>query len=49
VSWSRHDRIERSDVDTGLTGILLTHLEMTSPQPPAAFTDFWDSAYRAFE
>jgi CubicO group peptidase (beta-lactamase class C family) len=39
----------RSDVDTGLTGILLTQLEMTSPQPPAAFTDFWDSAYRAFE
>jgi hypothetical protein len=37
----------RSDVGTGLTGILLTQREMTSPQPPAVFRDFWDSAYRA--
>jgi hypothetical protein len=37
----------RSDIETGLTGILLTQREMTSPQPPAVFSDFWDSAYRA--
>ncbi len=37
----------RSDVESGLTGILLTQREMTSPEPPEAFRDFWSCAYRA--
>jgi CubicO group peptidase (beta-lactamase class C family) len=36
-----------SDPDTGLTGVLLTQRGMTSPQPPAAMTDFWRLAYDA--
>jgi CubicO group peptidase (beta-lactamase class C family) len=36
-----------SDPDTGLTGILLTQRAMTSPEPPAAFVDFWECAYQA--
>ena len=37
----------RSDLDRDLTGILLTQRQMTSPQPPEAFVDFWDGAYGA--
>ena len=37
----------RSDRVRGLTSILLTQRSMTSPQPPAVFTDFWDAAYGA--
>jgi CubicO group peptidase (beta-lactamase class C family) len=39
----------RSDPVRGLTGILLTQREMTSPEPPAVFTDFYDAAYAAIE
>jgi len=39
----------RSDPVRGLTGILLTQRAMTSPQPPAVFTDFWDGAYGAIK
>lgn len=39
----------RSDPVRGLTGILLTQREMTSPEPPALFTDFYDAAYAAIE
>jgi CubicO group peptidase (beta-lactamase class C family) len=35
------------DPATGLTGILLTQRAMTSPEPPAAFVDFWNHAYQA--
>ncbi len=31
----------RSDLDRDLTGILFTQRAMTSPEPPAAFVDFW--------
>lgn len=37
----------RSDLDTGITGILFTQRAMTSPEPPAVFVDFWDFAYGA--
>jgi len=37
----------RSDVDSGLTGILFTQRAMTSPEPPPVFVDFWDCAYGA--
>ena len=39
----------RSDPVRGLTGILLTQREMTSPEPPALFTYFYDAAYAAIE
>ena len=39
----------RSDPVRGLTCILLTQREMTSPEPPALFTDFYDAAYAAIE
>ena len=31
----------RTDPSSGATGILLTQLAMTSPQPPKVFADFW--------
>jgi CubicO group peptidase (beta-lactamase class C family) len=34
----------RSDPTTGLTGILFTQRQLTSPEPPPVFTDFWTSA-----
>jgi CubicO group peptidase (beta-lactamase class C family) len=37
----------RSDVERGLTGILLTQRAMTSPEPPEVFDDFWTCAYQA--
>jgi CubicO group peptidase (beta-lactamase class C family) len=37
----------RTDPSTGLSGILFTQRAMTSPAPPAAFTDFWRYAYDA--
>ena len=37
----------RSDIATGLTGILFTQLAMMSPEPPEIFVDFWKSAYGA--
>jgi CubicO group peptidase (beta-lactamase class C family) len=37
----------RSDIDTGLNMVLFTQRAMTSPEPPAVFTDFWDAAARA--
>jgi CubicO group peptidase (beta-lactamase class C family) len=37
----------RTDPATGLTAILLTQRMMTSPEPPAAFRDFWAAAYAA--
>jgi len=37
----------RTDVDTGLTGILLTQRQMTSPEPTEIATDFWTAAYAA--
>ena len=39
----------RSDLRTGFTGILLTQRAMTSPGPPAVFTDFWSAAYECLE
>jgi CubicO group peptidase (beta-lactamase class C family) len=39
----------RSDLDRDLTGILFTQRAMTSPEPPAAFVDFWQAAYAAIE
>ena len=37
----------RTNLRTGVTGILLTQREMDSPEPPAVFQDFW-SAVNAF-
>jgi CubicO group peptidase (beta-lactamase class C family) len=37
----------RTDSTNGLTGIMLTNVAMTSPEPPAVFTDFWAGAVRA--
>jgi CubicO group peptidase (beta-lactamase class C family) len=37
----------RTDVDAGLTTILLTQRSMTSPEPPEVFVDFWNGARRA--
>ena len=37
----------RSDTSTGLTGILLTQRQLTSPQPPDVFVDFWTCASQA--
>jgi CubicO group peptidase (beta-lactamase class C family) len=39
----------RSDLDRDLTGILFTQRAMTSPEPPAVFTDFWTAAYAAID
>jgi CubicO group peptidase (beta-lactamase class C family) len=39
----------RTDPAVGLTGILLTQRAMTSPELPAAMTDFWTAAYAAIE
>lgn len=35
----------RSDRARGLTGVLFTQRAMTSPEPPAVFSDFWTGAY----
>ncbi|KFE67466.1 Beta-lactamase class C and other penicillin binding protein [Hyalangium minutum] len=35
------------DPQTGLIGVLMTQRLMDSPNPPAAFVDFWRSAYEA--
>jgi CubicO group peptidase (beta-lactamase class C family) len=32
-----------------LIGILLTQREMTSPEPPTVFRDFWTCAYQAID
>ncbi|WP_395838720.1 serine hydrolase domain-containing protein [Cystobacter fuscus] len=37
------------DPETGLIGILLTQRTMDSPTAPAAFVDFWRSAYEALQ
>jgi CubicO group peptidase (beta-lactamase class C family) len=37
----------RTDVRTGLTGILLTQRMVTSPEPPELMQDFWAAAYAA--
>ncbi|WP_224244725.1 serine hydrolase domain-containing protein [Hyalangium gracile] len=37
------------DPETGLIGILMTQRMMDSPSAPAAFVDFWRSAYEAIE
>jgi CubicO group peptidase (beta-lactamase class C family) len=37
----------RTDPVTGLTGILLTQRELTSPKPPPIVADFWTLAYAA--
>jgi CubicO group peptidase (beta-lactamase class C family) len=39
----------RSDLERDLTGVLFTQRAMTSPEPPEAFTDFWDRAYGSIE
>lgn len=39
--------IWRTDPKTGLTGILFTQRQLTSPEPPPVFTDFWASARNA--
>ena len=36
-----------TDTTRGLTGILLSQRAMTSPEPPALFTDFWTAAIAA--
>jgi CubicO group peptidase (beta-lactamase class C family) len=37
----------RTDAAAGLTGILLTQRQMTSPEPTEIATDFWAAAYAA--
>ncbi len=37
------------DPRTGLIGVLMTQRVMDSPNPPAAFVDFWRSAYEMIE
>ena len=37
----------RTDTAAGLTGILLTQRQMTSPEPTEIATDFWTAAYAA--
>jgi CubicO group peptidase (beta-lactamase class C family) len=37
----------RTDPATGLTGILLTQVMMTSPEAPPVARDFWKAAYAA--
>jgi CubicO group peptidase (beta-lactamase class C family) len=37
----------RTDAAAGLTGILLTQRQMTSPEPTEIATDFWTAAYAA--
>jgi CubicO group peptidase (beta-lactamase class C family) len=39
----------RTDIDAGLTMLLFTQRAMTSPEPPAVFTDFWDAVARALD
>lgn len=39
----------RTDLEVGLTGILLTQRAMTSPQAPEVVTEFWASAYAAID
>ena len=39
----------RTDPATGLTGILLTQRQATSPAPTALVTDFWTRAYAAID
>jgi hypothetical protein len=39
----------RSDLDRGVTGILLTQRAMTSPEPPRVFDDFWHGVDEAVE
>jgi CubicO group peptidase (beta-lactamase class C family) len=39
----------RTDPSVGLTGILLTQRAMTSPEPTAVGTDFWNGAYAAID
>jgi CubicO group peptidase (beta-lactamase class C family) len=34
----------RTDPATDLVGILFTQVQMTSPEPPAVFSDFWAAA-----
>jgi hypothetical protein len=36
-----------TDPRRDVTGILLTQRALTSPEPPALFTDFWTAAYGA--
>lgn len=38
-----------TDPREGLIGILMTQRMMDSPQPPRAFTDFWNGAYQAID
>jgi CubicO group peptidase (beta-lactamase class C family) len=37
----------RTDAAAGLTGILLTQRQMTSPEPTEIARDFWSAAYAA--
>ena len=37
----------RTDPSTGLTGILFTQRQLTSPEPPPVFVDFWAAARAA--
>jgi CubicO group peptidase (beta-lactamase class C family) len=39
----------RTDIDAGLTMLLFTQRAMTSPEPPAIFTDFFDATARALD
>ncbi|MBV9383572.1 MAG: beta-lactamase family protein [Streptosporangiaceae bacterium] len=39
----------RTDAATGLTGILLTQRQVTSPEPTDLVTDFWTAAYAAID
>lgn len=39
----------RTDPAVGLTGILLTQRELTSPEPPEVVNDFWTGAYAALD
>jgi CubicO group peptidase (beta-lactamase class C family) len=39
----------RTDMDKGLTGILLTQRTMMSPEPPQIVRDFWAAAYDAID
>ena len=39
----------RTDIDAGLTMVLFTQRAMTSPEPPAVFTEFWDAAAQTLD
>ena len=39
----------RTDLEAGLTGILLTQRMMTSPEPTELARDFWAAAYAAID